>query len=273
MWKLLYGRVFTRTRSEEELRNQEPGPATRGNETHQTWYRDETSSRHSEENSKTVLGNLWGCLKRLFVSSESDTHDTSTDQNAIPLENQAQRNSSLRSALQPWSTGRSSFNTSADTTPSGSPAIIPQPRENSSTATIPSYYIQYRNQFLTPPGSPGPFSTSYRTDTTSTRESDQSRIRNIGSWAHYQKQRQQQQRKSKPPSIEPINEHNTIGSSHAGPSGNRKSTRAKKHRHRRSSASTLSVFRQHPGEEVDVGLSSPKRRRIRSSVLNRLMPT
>jgi hypothetical protein len=223
---------------------------------------------HDEDNSETVLQNLWGSLKRLFTS---DTHDTGVSPNAIPLENQDQQNERAREPRVSWSTGSSSFNTPPDTTPRSSPAIIPQNRESSSRVTIPSYYIQYSNQFISPPQTPEPSSTSYKTDTTSTRDSDQSRIRNIGSWAHYQKQRQKQQRKSKPPPIEPINEQNATRFSHSGLSGNRKTMQREKRRHRQSSVSTLSVFRQHPGEEVDMGLSSPKKRRIRSSVLNRLM--
>ncbi|QKX64149.1 uncharacterized protein TRUGW13939_11322 [Talaromyces rugulosus] len=35
MWKLLYTRVFTRSRPGEEQGNQEPDPASRGHETHQ----------------------------------------------------------------------------------------------------------------------------------------------------------------------------------------------------------------------------------------------
>lgn len=273
MWKLLYARIFMRNRSEEERRSQGPDPATRRNETHQAWYGEETSSRRNEESRKTVLGNILGFLKRLFGSSDTETNDPSVDQNAIPLENQAERNSSQRSALGTWnSTESSSFGTMPNITPRGSPAIIPQPHENSPTGTIPSYYIQYRDRFLSHPGTPEQLSTPYRTDTSSTRDSDQSRMRNIGSWAHYQRQRQEQRRKSKQPPVQPINEHNAARFSEPGPSGNRRSTRVRKHRHRRSSASTLSVFRQHPGQEVDITLA-PKRKRIRRSVLSRLMPS
>lgn len=273
MWKLVSARVFSKTRSTTGQRNPEPGSATRRHEEHQSWYMGENSMEYNDRNSKTVLGNLWGSLKGLFTSPDTEIpHDTSVYTNAIPLENQQPQSSRMRYPRYSMSTANSPFNTPHDT-PRGSPAIMPQTRESSARVTIPSYYMQYNNQFISPPQTPAP--SSHKTDTKSTLDSDESRIRNIGSWAHYHKQRrqQQQQRKStRPPSVEPINEQSAASFSPSGSSGTRRSTRWENRKNRSSSVSTASVFRQHPGEEVDFSPAVPKRR-ARSSLLNKLMPS
>ncbi|KAH8704065.1 hypothetical protein BGW36DRAFT_444636 [Talaromyces proteolyticus] len=180
----------------------------------------------------------------------------------------------------------SSTNTSAENNPTAA-ISAPQTSGASSPVTIPSYYIPFYHQFISPPVSP---SAEPARETLSSRDSELSQYKSIGSWAHYQSQRRQQQqqnqtyqhqrqKREKKSFIDSIDELAITSpisptspmQSELVPGSQKKYMYSEKHKHSSlTSVETLLVFRQHPGTEVDFGPASRKGR-IRSSLLSRLM--